>query len=90
MTSQSKVSIRNSSQLIDWIFLTSPLFSFRNYKKALDVMKQATAMPSSRTSFYDEVKGKIGYITLGWVVQKAISANPGLKFNRLFILVRSA
>lgn len=25
-----------------------------NYKKALDVMKQATAMPSSRTSFYDE------------------------------------
>ena len=50
---------RNSSQLIDWIFLTSPLSPFRNYKKALDVMKQATAMPSSRTSFYDEVNGKI-------------------------------
>ena len=26
---------------------------------------------------------------LGRVVQKAISANPGLKFNRLFILVCS-
>ena len=26
----------------------------------------------------------------GRVVQKAISANPGLKFNRLFILVCSA
>ena len=26
----------------------------------------------------------------GRVVQKAISANPGLKFNRLFILVYSA
>ena len=27
---------------------------------------------------------------MGRVVQKAISANPGLKFNRLFILVCSA
>ena len=26
----------------------------------------------------------------GRVVQKAISANPGLEFNRLFILVRCA
>ena len=33
---------------------------------------------------------ELGRNALGRVVQKAISANPDLKFNRLFILVCSA
>ena len=31
------------------------LISCRNYQQALDLMRRATAMPSTKTDYYDEV-----------------------------------
>ncbi|CAB3983383.1 pre-mRNA-splicing factor SYF1-like [Paramuricea clavata] len=51
----TKVSYRRVDDLASvWCEYSEMEIRNENYKKALDVMKQATAMPSSRTSFYDE------------------------------------
>ncbi|XP_028394719.1 pre-mRNA-splicing factor SYF1-like [Dendronephthya gigantea] len=51
----TKVSYRRVDDLASvWCEFAEMEIRNENYKKALDVMKQGTAMPSTRTSFYDE------------------------------------
>lgn len=46
-----------------FFFLIFQSISRRNYQRALDLMRRATAMPSTKTDYYDEVSG------LYWLIQ---------------------
>ena len=61
---------------------------FKSWRRLLNIVPAEIADNALIDCLYIGMRDYI-YSPQGRVVQKAISANPGLKFNRLFILVCS-
>ena len=49
-------------------------FLLRNYQRALDLMRRATAMPSVKTSYYDEVHREFYYCLDCVTLQSSLSS----------------